>query len=144
MSEVMDLPTLGVRPGPALPMDATSRVSGGRDLWSPPLDVEPDDPVEAAWACLREVLDPEIPISLVDLGLIYDLTVQNGVVSVTLTYTATACPCMAFIQEDITDRLSQEPWVGGVELHEVWDPPWTSQRITTEGRRKLRAMGVGA
>ena len=139
----MELPTLKVIPGQGLPAHVQSLVSGGRDLWSEPLAVAPTDPAAAAWDCLREVLDPEIPISLVELGLIYDLAVEHGVATVTLTYTATACPCMAFIKEDLTDRLIQEPWLDRVETREVWDPPWTSQRISPEGRAKLRAMGVG-
>lgn len=135
---------LAVLPGAGLPRRLTSHASGGRDLWSPPLSAAPPDPEQAVWACLREVLDPEIPISLVDLGLIYGVAVSDGRARVSLTYTATACPCMAFIQEDVTDRLSQEPWIDAVEIEEVWSPPWTSQRISPEGRAKLRAMGVGA
>jgi metal-sulfur cluster biosynthetic enzyme len=140
----MDLPTLKIIPGQGLPGAVTSHASGGRDVWSDPLPFDPTDPVAAAWDCLREVLDPEIPISLVDLGLIYGVAADEGVIRVTLTYTATACPCMAFIKEDITDRLDQENWVERVEIDEVWDPPWTTARITPEGREKLRALGVGA
>jgi metal-sulfur cluster biosynthetic enzyme len=104
----------------------------------------PADPDATAWALLEEVLDPEIPISLVDLGLIYGVGVRDGVAEVRLTYTATACPCMEFIREDVTDRLEREPWIRAVRLVEVWDPPWTSERITPSGRRKLRGLGVGA
>ena len=140
------LPVLegGPRIGAGLPLPITSHVSGGRDQWSPPLEKEPSDPEAAARAALGEVLDPEIPISLIDLGLIYGLQYDAGVVSVCLTYTATACPCMEFIREDITDRLEQESWVRSVELEEVWDPPWTTERISPEGREKLRSLGVGA
>ena len=126
-----------------LPAHVSVHKSGGRDRWSDPLPVAPDDPVAAAWACLHEVLDPEIPISLVDLGLIYDVAYNEGVVKVDLTFTATACPCMEFIREDVTDRLAQESWVESVEIHEVWDPAWTTDRITDEGRALLRTLGVG-
>ena len=51
---------------------------------------------------------------------------------------------MEFIREDITDRLEQETWVDAVDIEEVWDPPWTTDRITPEGRSKLRTLGVGA
>lgn len=139
----MKLPTAGVKPGHGLPERIQSHVSGGRDLWSPP-SVDPPDRVEAVWSCLREVLDPEIPISVVDLGLVYGVEVKDGTAEVTLTYTATACPCMAFIKEDVRDRLLREPWLDRVEIEEVWSPPWTSRRITPEGRAKLKAMGVGA
>ena len=51
---------------------------------------------------------------------------------------------MEFIKEDITDRLESESWIDSVKLVEVWDPPWTSDRITPEGRAKLRELGVSA
>lgn len=137
------MPILEVRPGEGIPADVRSHVSGGRDKWSDPLPVPPADPVDATWSCLREVLDPEIPISLVDLGLVYAVRVQDGIAFVTITFTATACPCMEFIREDITDRLLQESWLRRVEIEEVWDPPWTNKRITPEGREKLRLLGVG-
>lgn len=119
-------------------------MSGGRDVWSPPLEEAPADPVQAVWDALDEVLDPEIPISLPELGLIYGVEMRDGVAEVRLTFTATACPCMEFIREDITDRLESEPWIDRVELIEVWDPPWTSDRITPEGRARLRGLGVSA
>ena len=94
------------------------------------------------WDALREVMDPEIPISLVDLGLIYDIRQDGGRVQVDLTFTATACPCMAFIHFDIQDRLLREPGVDDVEVNEVWTPAWTKARITPGGREALRTFGV--
>ena len=58
----------------------------------------------AVWTALREVMDPEFPISLVDLGLIYDVRRRDRTVEIDLTFTATACPCMDFIHEDIRER----------------------------------------
>lgn len=112
-------------------------------MWTGPLDSRPADALAATWAALGEVLDPEIPISLVELGLIYGVELENGGVTVRLTFTATACPCMDFIREDISDRLMPEPWVERVEIVEVWDPPWTNERVTDEGRAKLKELGVG-
>ena len=142
----MSILSLPVVPGKdaGLPQPVTSHKSGGRDLWSPPLESAPEDPLQATWDALQEVLDPEIPISLPELGLIYGVEYEDGVARVQLTYTATACPCMEFIREDITDRLESEDWIESVELEEVWSPPWTSDRITPEGRAKLRALGVSA
>ncbi len=137
------LPVARGRDG-GLPVHVSVHKSGGRDLWSAPLDEAPSDPVAATWDALQEVLDPEIPISLPELGLIYGVGVDRGTVTVRLTFTATACPCMEFIKEDITDRLESEHWIREVELVEVWDPPWTSDRITPEGRAKLRELGVSA
>ena len=75
--------------------------------------------------------------------MIYGVELEGGTVTVRLTFTATACPCMEFIREDITDRLMPEPWVERIEIVEVWDPPWTSERVTDEGRAKLKELGVG-
>jgi len=140
---VVALPVVPRRDG-GLPPAVSVHKSGGRDLWSAPLEEAPEDPVQGTWDALDEVLDPEIPISLPELGLIYGVEYADGVATVSLTYTATACPCMEFIREDITDRLESEKWIDAVELVEVWDPPWTSARITPQGREKLRTLGVSA
>lgn len=139
----VSMPVLAPGRDVGLPAHVSTHKSGGRDRWSEPTAEPPADPEGAAWDCLREVLDPEIPISVVDLGLIYGLDLEGGVARVKLTFTATACPCVEFIREDVTDRLSQETWIDRVEIDEVWDPPWTTDRITHEGRALLRRLGVG-
>jgi metal-sulfur cluster biosynthetic enzyme len=104
-----------------------------------------DDPAEAAlWRALTEVMDPEIPISLVDLGLIYGVRRDAGRVEIDCTFTATACPCMAFIREDIEERLLAEEGVSQVVIREVWDPPWSTDNMTDHGRARLRACGIAA
>ena len=100
--------------------------------------------LESLWAALRQVNDPEFPISLVDLGLIYGIRAAGGVVEVDLTFTATACPCQSFIRDDIRERLLQEPGVSEVRVHDVWDPPWTSARMSEAGKAVLRRFGVAA
>lgn len=104
--------------------------------------VPPAERTGALWDALREVMDPEIPISLVDLGLIYDVRQDGGSVEVDLTFTATACPCMAFIHYDIQDRLQREAGVEEVRVIETWTPAWTKSRISPEGREALRKFGV--
>lgn len=143
MTGAVEIPVLHPTGSRGLPARLASHKSGGRDLWSPPLEHPPDDRVEGVYDCLREVLDPEIPISLVDLGLVYHVEVEGRRAVVDLTFTATACPCMEFIREDVTDRLLRERWVDAVEIREVWNPPWSTERISEEGRRRLRSMGVG-
>lgn len=96
------------------------------------------------WNALKEVRDPELPVSLVDLGLVYGLRREGTTVHVDLTFTATACPCMDFIREDVRDRLMAEPDVDAVEINVVWDPPWTVERMTADGREALRRCGVAA
>lgn len=96
------------------------------------------------WEALKEVLDPEIPVSLVDLGLIYAVREKGSRVEIDVTFTATACPCMDFIREDIETRLLKEPDIDEVGINVVWDPPWTVERVTPEGREALRRFGVAA
>ncbi|HEX6488115.1 MAG TPA: metal-sulfur cluster assembly factor [Candidatus Dormibacteraeota bacterium] len=91
---------------------------------------------------LRDVRDPEMPISLVDLGLIYGLTLEDGVATVDLTFTAMGCPASEFILEDVRERLLREPGVAEVRVNVVWDPPWTAARLTPEGRDALEAWGL--
>jgi metal-sulfur cluster biosynthetic enzyme len=100
--------------------------------------------VAPLWLALKEVRDPELPISVVDLGLVYAIRRDAGRVEVDLTFTATACPCMAFIRQDIEERLLLEDGVEDVVIHVVWDPPWTRARMTEEGRSILRQYGVAA
>jgi metal-sulfur cluster biosynthetic enzyme len=104
----------------------------------------PDPAVDRLWRALCEVADPELPISLVDLGLICDLRRTGTHVDVDLTFTASACPCMAFIMEDVRERLLREPDVDQVRITDVWDPPWTTERMTDHGRALLRSFGVAA
>jgi len=138
----VEMPVL-VGPRAGLPPALASHVSGGRDRWSEPLASAPADTQTWLWQAVNEVLDPEIPIGLVDLGLIYGISFEAGVVDVDLTFTATGCPCMDFIREDLTDRLESEPWIVDVRINEVWDPPWTRDLITERGRRLLKSLGVG-
>ncbi len=98
----------------------------------------------SVWAALKEVMDPEFPISLVDLGLIYDVRRRGRTIEIDLTFTATACPCMEFIHEDIRARLLREEAIDDVQINQVWDPPWTADRITEEGRKVLKSFGVAA
>ncbi len=93
-------------------------------------------------AALSEVTDPEWPVSIVDMGLVYGVTVDGGTVTLTLTFTATACPCMEMIQEDIRERLGRIPGVEDVRIVVSWDPPWTKERLTERGRETFRHWGV--
>ena len=94
------------------------------------------------WAALAEIQDPEMPINLVDLGVIYGLAEKDGVVDIDLTFTAMGCPASDFILEDVRDRLLREPGVSEVRINVVWDPPWTAARLTEAGRDALEAWGL--
>jgi metal-sulfur cluster biosynthetic enzyme len=97
---------------------------------------------ERLWAALSEVQDPEMPVNLVDLGVIYAITEEDGMVIVNLTFTAMGCPASDFILDDVRERLLREPGVREVRVNVVWDPPWTAARMTQAGRDALEAWGL--
>jgi metal-sulfur cluster biosynthetic enzyme len=98
------------------------------------------------WSVLREVEDPEIPISVVGMGLIVSLAYgpDERAVDIELTFTAMGCPAMDFIQDDIRERLLQEPDVDDVRIEIVWDPVWTRARIRDDARATMRRLGIVA
>jgi metal-sulfur cluster biosynthetic enzyme len=97
---------------------------------------------ERLWAALSEVQDPEMPINLVDLGVIYRVAEQDGRVEVDLTFTAMGCPASDFILEDVRERLLREDGVREVRINVVWNPPWTVARVTEAGRDALESWGL--
>ena len=98
------------------------------------------------WLALREVEDPEIPISVVGMGLIVSIAYDEPTRSVDLelTFTAMGCPAMEFIEEDIRERLLREPDVDEVRIEVVWDPVWTRSRIREDARARMRELGIVA
>jgi metal-sulfur cluster biosynthetic enzyme len=96
------------------------------------------------WQALQDVEDPEIPISVVHMGLIVALAFDDGVVDLKLTFTAMGCPAMDFIQDDIRDRLLAEPDVDEVRIEVVWDPVWTRARIREDAKATMRSLGIVA
>jgi metal-sulfur cluster biosynthetic enzyme len=98
----------------------------------------------ALWDALREVTDPEIPVSVVDMGLIVALTEEAGTVDLKLTFTAMGCPAMEFIMDDIRARLLQEPGIREVRIDIVWEPVWTKARLSEEGIDIMRSWGISA
>lgn len=89
------------------------------------------------WDQLRECYDPEIPLNIVDLGLIYDVICEGGRVDVKMTLTAPGCHLGGQIAADVQSKVLalQEVEEANVEL--VWDPPWHQSMISAEGRRVL-------
>ena len=98
----------------------------------------------ALWDALRDVTDPEIPISVVDMGLIVALSREVSTVSIQLTFTAMGCPATEFIMDDIRERLLREPGVEAVEIEVVWDPVWTKARLSEDGIEIMRTWGISA
>jgi metal-sulfur cluster biosynthetic enzyme len=97
----------------------------------------PDD-VRAA---LAEVEDPELPVSIVDLGLVRSVAVDGDTVRVGITFTSIACPCTDVLREDIQERLRRLDGVTDVEVEEVFEA-WSREDMTEEGRLALLALGV--
>ena len=96
------------------------------------------------WEALRHVEDPEIPVSVVGMGLIVSLAYrhQERRADLQITFTAMGCPAMDFIEEDIREALLGDPDVDEVSIEVVWDPVWTKDRLRAEAREKMRALGI--
>jgi ring-1,2-phenylacetyl-CoA epoxidase subunit PaaD len=100
--------------------------------------------IEAAvWDALRDVADPEIPaVSVIDMGMIGQVKVDERRVKVVVLPTFTGCPAITMIQEDVRRAVLAIEGVTEAEVETSFDPPWTSDRITEEGRARLRGFGL--
>jgi metal-sulfur cluster biosynthetic enzyme len=98
------------------------------------------------WEALREVEDPEIPISVVGMGLIVSVAYlpATRTADLKITYTAMGCPAMEFIQDDIREACLADPEVDAVDIEVVWDPVWTKSRIREDARATMRRLGIVA
>ncbi len=95
-------------------------------------------------AALRDVADPEWPVSIVDMGLVYGVAVEGATIAITLTLTSTGCPCMDMIRDDVRERLLRLPGVEDVKIALSWDPPWSKDRLSEAAREQFRRWGVVA
>jgi metal-sulfur cluster biosynthetic enzyme len=96
------------------------------------------------WDALRGVEDPEIPVSVVGMGLIVSLAyvADERRADLQITFTAMGCPAMEFIQDDIRDALLADPAVDEVSIEVVWDPVWTKARLRDDARARMRELGI--
>ncbi len=94
------------------------------------------------WRALEEVNDPEFPMSVVDLGLVYSVAREDDCVHVQITFTAMGCPAMDMILDDVRARLLREPGVHKVQIEIVWDPPWNKTHLSERGRELLQMWGI--
>ena len=95
---------------------------------------------------LKDCYDPEIPVNIVDLGLIYGVRIQPDSVpdagtrqdvEIEMTLTAPGCPAHTQISQQVKDRLEQLPGVNSATVNVVWSPPWTPERLSADARQKL-------
>ncbi len=93
---------------------------------------------------LRQCMDPEIPINIVDMGLIYGIDVDNADnVNVKMTMTTRGCPLHDTLVQDTTRYIKKVPGVNDVKVDVVWEPAWTMDRMSKEARESLKGMGAG-
>ena len=93
--------------------------------------------VDQVFSELRQVFDPEIPVNIVDLGLIYDVKVDGKTCNVTMTLTSQACPEARTIPEVMKRRVEDLEGIDACEIEIVWEPQWTPHKISPEGRQVL-------
>jgi len=92
-------------------------------------------------SALKEVMDPELGISLIDLGLIYEVKVEGKKVVVQMTFTTPACPMLQYLTNSVEEAVRKLDGVEEVDVQLVWDPPWTPERMSEEGKKKLGLIG---
>jgi metal-sulfur cluster biosynthetic enzyme len=118
--------------------DATSRIDAPAD----PVLAAAEEPVttEDLEEAMRDVVDPELGINVVDLGLVYGLSVNpDRTATIDMTLTSAACPLTDVIEDQT--RTALEGLVEDFRINWVWMPPWGPDKITDEGREQLRALG---
>jgi metal-sulfur cluster biosynthetic enzyme len=100
---------------------------------APESSVKPEDVIEV----LRECFDPEIPVNIVDLGLIYDISIKPERVDIKMTLTALGCPMAADVMADVRDHLLTLPGITDAGVDIVYEPVWSPERMSEEARWEL-------
>jgi metal-sulfur cluster biosynthetic enzyme len=120
----------------ASPAGQPAADAGPTGAGSGELSQDTEDLLEA----LRDVVDPELGVNVVDLGLVYGVTVgQDRIATIDMTLTSAACPLTDVIEDQTRDAL--EGLVNDFRINWVWMPPWGPDKITEDGREQLRALG---
>lgn len=92
---------------------------------------------DVVWEALKTVLDPELGMSIVDLGLIYTVKVVEGVVDIKMTLTSPGCPLAPIIDESVRKAVEKVEGIKKINLEIVWDPPWTQEMMSEEAKAEL-------
>ncbi len=122
--------------------EKASLISGYVSTDAPPDATEDGFSEQGVWDALKTCFDPEIPVNIVDLGLVYDLAIEptaagGHTVDVKMTLTAPGCGMGPVIAEDARQKIAALPTVESAKVHIVWDPQWTPQMISEHGRKVL-------
>ncbi|MHD0279345.1 metal-sulfur cluster assembly factor [Rhodococcus aetherivorans] len=120
---------------PVIPADETTAAAPDA---APTLDPERFEELEEA---MRDVVDPELGINVVDLGLVYGITEDDEAVTIDMTLTSAACPLTDVIEDQSRNALVRSGLCDELRINWVWMPPWGPDKITEDGREQLRALG---
>lgn len=103
-----------------------------------PLKLKNNNPIEnKVLNQLKKVLDPELGVSIVDLGLIYEVEVDGKIAKVLMTLTFPGCPMISYMKNDIKEELLQLPEIKKVEIALTFDPPWSKEMVSKELKKKF-------
>ena len=92
---------------------------------------------------LQKCMDPEVPLNIVEMGLIYGINVDGDTVDIQMTMTTQGCPLHETLVQDVTRYAKKVPGVENVNVKIVWDPPWSLDRMSEEARNKIKSMAAG-
>lgn len=90
---------------------------------------------------LKQIYDPEIPVNIYDLGLIYGLEIEGDKIHIKMTLTAPGCPLAGYLQQEVKNRLESIKGISEANVEIVWEPRWNISMLTEEGKEALRAFG---
>jgi FeS assembly SUF system protein len=125
------------------PASGAANSEGAKEVASAPL-AGASSPATAdegkVWAMLRNCYDPEIPLNIVDLGLVYDVAVKGDQVQIRMTLTAPGCPMAGQMAEDVQNKVLTIEGVEEVKVELVWEPPWNQGMMSEAGKLELGLM----
>jgi metal-sulfur cluster biosynthetic enzyme len=135
MSENATLPSTSPSPPPAAPESAPSTASVPAAATGPYSERE-----RLITENLKQIYDPEIPMNIVDLGLIYGFEWQGDDVTLKMTLTAPGCPVAGILAEEVKNAIEKVPLIHGAKVDLIWDPPWTPERMSEFAKRQFGYM----
>jgi len=129
------LPTTAIQPPSTTIFTSTPATS--LSAVAQPLDLSPPLSEDLVFQALRKCRDPEIPVNIVDLGLIYDVRIAENLVNVKMTLTTQGCGMGGYISQEAEEQIRALPGVREAKVEIVWDPPWNPSMISEAGRKVL-------